>query len=181
LLSHRAAGKKRAVAKLTIIAENGERNAHELTEEIVTVGRAPDNVIAIDDPSVSGRHAQLQLTGDSYQLRDLGSTNGTRVNGELVTETMLRIGDRLRFGKIEARFESEAVGDAQPLPDVEVIGAQPAIASARPADFANASPFPRRRNEKDAVRTALLAAAAIAFLAFVGSMVAVFTMHAPAQ
>jgi pSer/pThr/pTyr-binding forkhead associated (FHA) protein len=152
---------------------------HELTEELITLGRAPDNMIVLEDPSVSSRHAQLQRSDDIYRIKDLGSTNGTRVNSENVTEVTLRFGDRLRFGKLEARFEADLVGGAEPLPEVAPIEAQPAEMSVRPADFANASPFPRRKKEVDPMRTAIFAAAGIALLAFLASMIAVLLMHAP--
>ena len=100
--------------KLSIALEDA-KVTHELTEEKITLGRAPDNLIQIDDSSVSSRHAQLLLVGDRYQLVDLDSTNGTRVNGETVTEVFLKVGDRLRFGKVEARYESEKTGEAQAL------------------------------------------------------------------
>ena len=152
---------------------------HELTEESITIGRAPENMIVLEDASVSGHHAQLQRSGDVYRIKDLGSTNGTRVNSENVTEVTLRFGDRLRFGKLEARFEADLVGGAEPLPEVAPIEAQPAEMSVRPADFANASPFPRRKKEVDPMRTAIFAAAGIALLAFLASMIAVLLMHAP--
>ena len=153
--------------------------AHELTDELVTLGRSPDNLIHLDDPSVSGRHAQLQVVDEDVQLTDLGSTNGTTVNGAPVTTATLRAGDRVRFGKVEACYECDAAGDAQPLPVMQDVEGKPAEVSARPPDFANASPFPKRKTEKDPVRTALFAAAAIAILAFIGSMVALAQMHAP--
>ena len=153
--------------------------AHELSDELVTLGRSPENMIHLDDPSVSGKHAQLQLVGEDVQLTDLGSTNGTTVNDAAITTAILRAGDRVRFGKVEGCFECEAAGDAQPLPAMEEVAARTADVSARPADFANASPFPKRRTEKDPLRTALFAAAGIAILAFVGSMVALAQMHAP--
>jgi pSer/pThr/pTyr-binding forkhead associated (FHA) protein len=152
---------------------------HELTDEAITLGRSPDNMIVLDDPSVSGRHAQLQRSGDVYRLKDLESTNGTHVNNETITEVTLRIGDRLRFGKVEARFEADPSGGVQPLPAPAAIEAKPAETSVRPSDFANASPFPRRKDERDPVRTAVLVVAAVAVLAFLGSMIAVFLMHAP--
>jgi pSer/pThr/pTyr-binding forkhead associated (FHA) protein len=152
--------------------------AHELTEELITIGRAPDNLIVIDDPSVSGRHAEIRLSGEIYHLKDLGSTNGTRVNGIPITETALRFDDRIRFGAIDARFEPDTRG-SQPLPQFEEIAARPAESSAAPVDFANASPFPRRKQQKDPIRAAILGVAALAFLAFLASMVAVLTMHAP--
>jgi pSer/pThr/pTyr-binding forkhead associated (FHA) protein len=152
---------------------------HELTDETITIGRAPENMIVLDDSSVSGRHAQLERSGDVYRLKDLDSTNGTRVNNETITEVSLRIGDRLRFGKVEARFEADSSGSVQPLPEPVAIEAKPAETSVRPGDFANASPFPRRKDEKDPMRMAILAVVAIALLAFLGSMIAVLLMHAP--
>jgi len=153
--------------------------AHELTEELITIGRAPDNAIVIDDPSVSSRHAQLELSGETYRLKDLESTNGTRVNGIPVTETVLRFDDRIRFGGVEARFEPDTRG-LQPLPQPEKIEAKPAESSAVPVDFANASPFPRRNRERDPLRASIFVAAAVALLAFLGSMIAVLMMSAPA-
>ena len=152
--------------------------AHELTDEVITIGRATDNMIVIDDPSVSGRHAQLQLAGEVYRLKDLGSSNGTCVNGIPVTETALRFEDRIRFGAVDALFEPDMRG-SQPLPQVEELEARPAESSVAPVDFTNASPFPRRKQENDPIRTVILAAAAVALLVFLGSMIAVFLMHAP--
>ena len=152
---------------------------HELTDELITLGRAPDNMIVLDDASVSGRHAQLQRRGDVYRIKDLGSTNGTRVNSEDIREVTLRFGDRLRLGKVEARFEADLSGGVQPLPELAPIEAKPAEISVRPVDFANASPFPRRKKEVDPTRTAVLAVAGVALLAFLASMVAVLLMRAP--
>ena len=166
------------MAKLSISLE-GAKSIHELTDEKITIGRAPDNMIRIDDPSVSGRHAQLVLIDERYQLKDLGSTNGTRVNSELITDVFLRVGDRIRFGKVEARYESDATGEAQPLPDAGEIEARPAETSEKPADFANASPFPNRQKEKNTIATAILAAAAVAILAFLISMLGLLQIHGP--
>ncbi len=164
--------------KLSVFLEDAKAT-HELTEERITIGRGPDNTLQIDDPSVSSRHAQLLLIDGRYQLKDLDSTNGTRVNSEAITDTFLRVGDRLRFGKVEARFESDATGEAQPLPEAGEIEARPAEMSAKPADFANASPFPNRQKEKDPTATAILAAAAVAILAFLISMLGLLQIHAP--
>ncbi|MGI9089427.1 MAG: FHA domain-containing protein [Chthoniobacterales bacterium] len=153
--------------------------AHELAEDLVSLGRSPENAIVIDDPSVSSRHALLQAAGEDYLLKDLGSTNGTRVNGQVIESVTLRGGDRVRFGKVEARFESEHAGEAQPLPVLAEVESRPAEVSARPADFANASPFPNRKTPRDPMRTAIFAAAGVAVLAFAASMLALAQMHPP--
>ena len=166
------------MARLLISSPSGGV-PHELTERVTTIGRAPENVMQLDDPSVSGRHAQIEQVGENYTITDLESTNGTRVNGELITSVTLRVGDRIRFGKIEACYECEVPEEAQPLPVLEHAEARPAEVSARPVDFANASPFPRRRSERDPVRLAAYAAAGLALLAFIGSMLSLAQMRAP--
>ena len=153
--------------------------AHELAEDQITLGRSPENLIQIDDPSVSGRHARFELVGEDYHLKDLESTNGTRVNGQPIQSILLRPGDRVRFGKVEASFESESGTAAQPPPVLPASDARPAEVSARPADFANASPFPRRKAQRDLVRTTVYIAAGVALLAFLVSMVALVLMQPP--
>ena len=152
--------------------------AHELVEDLITIGRGPDNTIIINDPSVSTYHAQLQLAGETYRLKDLESTNGTRVNGIPVTETVLHLDDRIRFGAAEAHYEPDTSG-SQPLPQLGEIKARAAESSAVPVDFSNASPFARQKGEKDPIRTAFLVGLAIVLLVFLGSMIAVLLMHAP--
>ena len=168
--------RKTGMPKLILTTETQGKVAYEFTEDLVTIGRAPDNMIVIDDPSVSSRHAQLEQAGDVYRLKDLGSTNGTRVNGTPITETTVRFDDRLRFGGVDARFEPDTRG-SQPLPALEGIEAKPAETSAAPIDFGNASPFGQRAKQRDPVRNAVLGLAALALLTFLGSMIAVLAMH----
>ena len=165
--------------KLTIRTEAGESVSHHLVEETYTIGRSPDNAIQLDDTSVSGRHAELVVVAESCYLKDLGSTNGTLVNGQAVTGVQLRAGDRVRFGKVEASFECEPASAAEPSPHLEKIATRPADTSARPSDFANASPFQSRKAKTDPARRAIFAAVAIAVIAFVASMIALALMKAP--
>lgn len=164
--------------KLNVSSPGGATTSFELAEAVITIGRAPDNLIHLEDSSVSSRHAQISVSGDVYELRDLDSTNGTRVNGTSVTTATLQAGDRIKFGKVEACFECQ-VPTAEPLPVLAEIEARPAEVSARPADFGNASPFPKRTAESDPVRLALFAAAGVAILAFIGSMIALMQMQPP--
>lgn len=87
------------MAKL-VLSFNGEtQNEYELNQEEFTIGRKPDNDIHIDNLAVSGYHAKiLTILNDSF-IEDLGSTNGTLVNGEKITKHALKNGDVVLIGK----------------------------------------------------------------------------------
>lgn len=79
----------------------------ELTKERTTLGRRPYNDIVIDNLAVSGEHAVLHLQGDEVELEDLGSTNGTYVNGKSIKRHPLHNGDTIDVGKYKIRFLHE--------------------------------------------------------------------------
>ncbi len=66
----------------------------------VTLGRAPDNTVPLEDARVSRRHALIEVSGDQVRLTDLASTNGTFVNQRRVTSADLREGDLVRMGDV---------------------------------------------------------------------------------
>ncbi len=72
--------------------------------EPATFGRVPESTIVLSDPNASRHHAELHLDGDSFELVDLGSTNGSKVNGTNVSRQLLVDGDELTFGTIHLRF-----------------------------------------------------------------------------
>lgn len=72
----------------------------------VLIGRAPECDITLLDPNVSRRHAEIRAVDDGFVLVDLGSTNGTRVNGVPVSERGLRDGDELVFGNTRIVFQA---------------------------------------------------------------------------
>jgi pSer/pThr/pTyr-binding forkhead associated (FHA) protein len=69
-----------------------------------SVGRAPSNDIIIGDPATSGRHARIELRNGDYWISDLGSTNGTLVNGEPIIDKQLSHGDVISIGQNTIRF-----------------------------------------------------------------------------
>ncbi len=74
-------------------------------QEEAIIGRVADFChIVILDPSVSGKHAALRLAGQRLQVRDLGSTNGTKVDGRLVSQAEIRIGQSVGFGNTVLEF-----------------------------------------------------------------------------
>jgi pSer/pThr/pTyr-binding forkhead associated (FHA) protein len=62
--------------------------------------------VRLPDTSVSRRHAEVRATGDGWTVVDLGSTNGTKVNGAVVTERRLKDGDTISVGDSHIKYES---------------------------------------------------------------------------
>jgi hypothetical protein len=77
-----------------------------LGDEPVTIGRLPECEVPLTDPNVSRRHAEVRRKGTGYVVVDLGSTNGTRVNGIGVSERRLSDGDEISVGNTTIRFEA---------------------------------------------------------------------------
>ena len=88
----------------SLVLPNGQR--FTLGEHLVSIGRRPECNIVLGDPKVSREHAEIRPQGDGYVVVDLGSTNGTLVNGVRITERVLRDGDEMRFGSTQIRFEA---------------------------------------------------------------------------
>jgi hypothetical protein len=68
------------------------------------IGRSPDNDLILRDPATSGHHARLERRGSQFFIVDLGSTNGTLVNGEPVQEKELKHNDRITVGQNAVKF-----------------------------------------------------------------------------
>ncbi|MBE0544589.1 MAG: response regulator [Verrucomicrobia bacterium] len=98
------------MAKLVVLTQELAGLSHELGAGWTTIGRAEGNTFKIADESVSGQHCEVQARGDELAVRDLCSTNGTFVRGQRVTEAVLQVGQTLRVGEIELRFDASAVG-----------------------------------------------------------------------
>ncbi|HXG49129.1 MAG TPA: FHA domain-containing protein [Methylomirabilota bacterium] len=92
--------------KLVLLSEGFTGKSYELKVERTTVGRVADNTFEIPEASVSSHHAELLLRGNEVLVRDLGSTNGTFINGERITEGVLKPGQLLRLGTVDMRLES---------------------------------------------------------------------------
>jgi pSer/pThr/pTyr-binding forkhead associated (FHA) protein len=89
-----------------------EGNRHvSLTKPVVTVGRALDNDVIIEDPRISRHHAQLRQRYGHYVLYDLDSTSGTSINGYPVEECMLHSGDVISLAGVELIY-----GEDPPTP-----------------------------------------------------------------
>ena len=100
------------MAKLILSINGVERCEYRLNKERVTIGRKPGNDIRIDNLAVSRKHAlAITILNDSF-LEDLGTTNGTYVNGKLIKKHVLKNGDRIVIGKHELKYIEEFEGAA---------------------------------------------------------------------
>jgi hypothetical protein len=88
----------------SIVLPGGQRIA--LSGQSAIVGRSADCAIHLTDTSVSRRHAELSPSGTGWAITDLGSTNGTRVNGATATSRPLRDGDTITVGDVQLLFEA---------------------------------------------------------------------------
>jgi pSer/pThr/pTyr-binding forkhead associated (FHA) protein len=100
------------MAKLVILSQGLTGRTVELKVDKTTIGRVEDNTFPLTEPSVSSHHCEVLLRGADIVVRDLNSTNGTFINGEKVTESVMKPGQILRLGQIEMRLETEATAGA---------------------------------------------------------------------
>lgn len=99
-----------------------ERRQIPLMEGINVIGRGPDAAIQVDSPGVSRHHARLLVAGDEATLEDLGSKNGTDLNGrQITTPHRLRHGDEIRLGAIVLTFRISS-----PFSPTETVPVEPA-------------------------------------------------------
>jgi dipeptidyl aminopeptidase/acylaminoacyl peptidase len=94
-------------AKLTFESGPFAGRIVALPNQVVSVGRAPDNDVVVSDPATSGRHGRIEVRSGAFWISDLGSTNGTLVNGEPVIERQLSHGDLIAIGQNSIRFTLE--------------------------------------------------------------------------
>ncbi len=83
---------------IQILAEKSNIKEYHLGEKDVLIGRTEENDIVLDDSAVSRKHAKIGKDGGRYRLTDLGSHNGTILNGELIQSVFLNDGDQIKIG-----------------------------------------------------------------------------------
>lgn len=101
------------MAKLIFSLDGAFLGEYALDKDRMTIGRRPGNDIHIDNLAVSGEHAMIVTIGNDSFLEDLGSTNGTLVNGKPIKKHVLQHGDLVEFGKYQLKYVSES-GAAKP-------------------------------------------------------------------
>ncbi len=132
-----------AMRKLAAMSGPLEGTVFALVEPSLTVGRADESMICLDDDQVSRHHALLIAEGDEYRVRDLNSANGTFVNGQRVTEARLTPGDQLQIGAVAFEYERES-GKGRPVSSVAPGRALPQkTVMVSGSSVAALKPFPR--------------------------------------
>ena len=95
------------MAKLVVISEGFKGQSVELSADVKTVGRSEDNGFQIPEGSISSRHCELATKGEEVLIKDLGSTHGTFLDDKKITEATMKMGQVLRLGSVELRFEGD--------------------------------------------------------------------------
>jgi len=113
------------MAFLIVTSGNMKGQRFGIDRDKVDIGRAPDNVISIDDPAVSARHCCVLRHGRRYTIRDLDSTNGTTLNNTPTKEARLKPKDTITIGSAEIIFDGDDV-EAEETPPSTASGMRPA-------------------------------------------------------
>lgn len=105
--------------QLTITSETGETSSLNLSTDVITIGRRRDNALCLPHLSVSGHHARIIDDAGCLTLEDLGSTNGTHVNGRPVQRHFLLHSDDIVIGKYQIRYSEIYSSTPPPAKDLE--------------------------------------------------------------
>ena len=93
-----------------ILKENGAPVTLQMEQDVIAIGRSKENNIVIKNIKASRRHARIERIGATYQITDLGSGNGTKVNGKKIDFQALNKGDEIGIG--DARITLKAIDDS---------------------------------------------------------------------
>jgi len=102
------------MAYLRIMTGPQKGQKYEIDRDEVVIGRAQENVVVLEDPSVSSRHCAILRAGRRFTLRDLNSTNGTRLNSVTVKEHQLSPKDIVSVGGVDILFDGDDVEPFEP-------------------------------------------------------------------
>jgi len=98
------------MARISISCNSEPLKVLELAAGTLTIGRAADNNLQLDDKTISKHHARIVTYFNANYVEDLSSTNGTYVNGKKIKKQILQPGDILKLGKHQLRIDDDSVG-----------------------------------------------------------------------
>ena len=164
--------------RLTVYFPEESPTTHEFVGHRLAVGRLSDNDVQLDEGSVSSRHAEIVVDEGAAVLRDLGSTNGTFLNGEqVVGEASLREGDEIYFGSVRTVF-MEPVAVMADAPVYAMAESAPAAESSGygvPENFRPLSPFPKPAKPRDLLGMAAWGSFGLGVAAALYALFVIFT------
>lgn len=103
------------MAKIIVTLNGLIQQEVPLLKSRVAIGRRPDNDLVLDHPTISGKHAAIDTGTVGIFILDLGSTNGTQVNGQPVTRHLLQQDDVIEIGKYKLQYQVDKVRFAEPF------------------------------------------------------------------
>ena len=127
------------MAKMIVSIDGVVIKEVQLTKERTMLGRRPYNDIVIDNLAVSGEHAVMHMNEHEVEVEDLGSTNGTYVNGKAIKRLALRNGDTIEVGKYKIRYLQEEADGGYEKTMIFKPGMVPPPLAPRPAPAAPAA------------------------------------------
>ena len=138
------------MAKLVVLTQSMAGRSCDLATDVTTVGRVEENAFQIAEPSVSSRHCEILLRGGDVVVKDLNSTNGTFINGEKISEAVLKPGQTLRLGNVELKLDTP--GAPAPAPSTAPAATSGAPTAPAPATPAPSAPAPASPAKKEPVK-----------------------------
>lgn len=164
--------------RLTVYFPENSPTTHEFVSDKLTIGRLGGNDVALDEASVSSRHAEISAMDGVVILRDLDSTNGTFLNGEQVTgEHALEEGDEIYFGTVRSVFLEPAGVVPETVLTAPVLEQGMMIDAAgggRPENFRPLSPFPKAAKPRDTLALAAWGSLGLGVAAALYALVVMF-------
>ncbi|MDH5181930.1 MAG: FHA domain-containing protein [Gammaproteobacteria bacterium] len=102
------------MAKLILTLDGAVIREYEIDKDSISIGRKHGNDIQLNDLTISGRHALITTLGEHAYVDDLGSTNGTLLNGARIAKAQLKHGDTIQTGNYQFTYFSELDSDYEP-------------------------------------------------------------------
>jgi pSer/pThr/pTyr-binding forkhead associated (FHA) protein len=162
--------------RLSVYFPEDSPTTHDLVGAKLSIGRLGDNDVQLEEGSVSSRHAEITVENGRVVLRDLGSTNGTFLNGQQVTaEHLLKDGDEIYFGGVRSVF-TELVGVAAGTVAPMAATTTEAAGTGIPANFRPLSPLPPLEKKRDTLALAAWASFGVGVAAAVYALFLMFTV-----
>jgi S1-C subfamily serine protease len=155
--------------RLKPLAVDGWEGSIEPTRGRLTLGRSEDNDVVLDGeiyPSVSGHHTLIEFVEDELWVEDLGSRNGTYVNGETITRTRVNLGTQIQLGTIGPRF---AVVSSEPLSQTMFVDPKSVRAAVGSVSESKVEDMVQSRARRTYLRVTLLSALLVALLGWWGT------------